>query len=141
MRHWRILGRALVVIGIGTVLVLKASVTGSISGAVTDPSGAAVQGAKVTLHNPDTGLRQEATTGSDGSYEFLVVPVGEHYTIDVEASGFKPYTQTGITLLVNQRLRADAQLALGTRSEEHTSELQSPAMISYAVFCWGCRRV
>jgi hypothetical protein len=103
--------------GLLCVLVLKASVTGSISGAVTDPSGAAVPGAKVTLHNPDTGLRQDATTGSDGSYEFLVVPVGEHYAIDVEASGFKPYTQTGITLLVNQRLRADAQLALGTEAQ------------------------
>src|SRR5258708_26948048 len=103
--------------GLLCVLVLKASVTGSISGTVADPSGAAIPGAKVTLHNPDTGLRQEATTGADGSYEFLVVPVGEHYTIDVEASGFKPYTQTGITLLVNQRLRADVQLALGTEAQ------------------------
>src|SRR6266436_381954 len=117
MRHKRILAIALAVVGMASVLVLKASVTGSISGAVTDPSGAAIPGAKVTLHNPDTGLRQEATTGSDGSYEFLVVPVGEHYSIDVEASGFKPYTQTGMTLLVNQRLRADAQLTLGTEKQ------------------------
>src|SRR6266446_3816750 len=119
MRHRRILASALamVVVGMGPVLLLKASVTGSISGAVTDPSGAAIPGAKVTLHNPDTGLRQDAMTGSDGSYEFLVVPVGEHYTLDVEANGFKPYTQTGITLLVNQRLRADAQLTLGTEKQ------------------------
>ena len=117
MRHTRILALVMAVFGLAFVVVLKASVTGSISGAVTDPSGAAIPGAKVTLHNPDTGLRQQATTEADGSFEFLVVPVGEHYTIDVEANGFKPYTQTGITLLVNQRLLANAQLALGTEAQ------------------------
>ena len=119
MRHRRILASALAVVvaGLMPVLLLKASVTGSISGTVADPTGAAVPGAKVTLHNPDTGFRQEATTGADGNYEFLVVPVGEHYSIDVEANGFKPYTETGITLLVNQRLRADAQLTLGTEKQ------------------------
>jgi hypothetical protein len=81
MRHRLILASAFAVVSMASVFVLKASVTGSISGTVADPSGAAVPGAKVTLHNPDTGLRQEATTGADGSYEFLVVPVGEHYTL------------------------------------------------------------
>jgi hypothetical protein len=119
MRQTRIFVSALamMLIGMGSVPEVRASVTGSISGAVTDPTGAAVPGAKVTLHNPDTGLRQEATTGADGSYEFLVVPVGEHYSIEVEASGFKPYTETSITLLVNQRLRADAHLTLGTEKQ------------------------
>ena len=113
MRNRRII--AVVVAGLWSVLALRASVTGSISGAVTDPSGAGIPGAKVTLHNPDSGLHQETKSGSDGSYEFLVVPAGEHYTIEVEASGFKTYTQTGITLLVNQRLRADTLLRLGPR--------------------------
>jgi hypothetical protein len=119
MRNRRILPSALAVavVGMASALVMKGSVTGSISGAVTDTSGAAIPGAKVTLHNPDTGIRQDVTTGPDGNFEFLVVPVGEHYTVDVEASGFKPYTQTGITLLVNQRLRADAELALGTEAQ------------------------
>src|SRR5215467_6771222 len=73
MTHRRILASALalMLVVIGSVSVLKASVTGSISGTVADPTGAAVPGAKVTLHNPDTGLRQEVTTGSDGGYEFL----------------------------------------------------------------------
>jgi hypothetical protein len=118
-QRW-ILASALVVltvVGMGSFLVLKASVTGSISGIVTDPSGAAVPGAKVTLRNTDTGLVQETTTGSDGSYEFLVVPVGEHYILEVAARGFKTFTQTGITLLVNQRLRADARLALGAETQ------------------------
>jgi Carboxypeptidase regulatory-like domain/TonB dependent receptor len=107
----------LAVVGMGSILVLKAGVTGSISGAVTDPSGAAVPAAKVILRNSDTGLVLETRTGSDGSYEFLVVPVGEHYILQVAASGFKTYTQTGITLLVNQRLRADARLAVGTETQ------------------------
>lgn len=119
MKRRRILAGALAIVAVGLwpVSALKASVTGSISGAVTDPSGAAIAGARVTLHNPDSGLRQEAKTGSDGSYEFLVVPAGEHYILDVQANGFKTYTQTGITLLVNQGLRADALLTLGTEAQ------------------------
>ncbi len=119
MKYRRILAGALaiVVAGLWPVSALRASVTGSIAGAVTDPSGASIAGAKVTLHNPDSGLRQETKSGSDGNYEFLVVPVGEHYSLEVEANGFKTYTQTGITLLVNQRMRVDALLTLGTEAQ------------------------
>jgi hypothetical protein len=82
MRHRRFLvgALAIVIAGLWPVSALRASVTGSRSGAVTDPSGAAIAGAKVTLDNPDSGLRQETKTGSDGSYEFLAVPAGEHYS-------------------------------------------------------------
>ncbi len=92
---------------------LRADVTGTILGTVTDPSGAAVPGAAVTLNNPNTGLARKATTGSTGVYEFLVVPVGENYVVEVSAAGFQKATQTGITLLVNQKFRADFQLVVG----------------------------
>ena len=84
---------------------------------MTDPSGAAVPGARVTLRNPDTGLVRNTTTDSTGSYEFLAVQVGEHYVVEVEASGFRKTSQTGIKLLVNQRYRADFSLVLGATTQ------------------------
>src|SRR5437867_12546701 len=92
---------------------LRADVTGTILGTVTDPSGANVPGAKVTLSNTGTGFNHQATTDSTGFYQFLSVPVGENYAVEAEVSGFRKSTQTGIKLLVNQRYRADFQLVVG----------------------------
>lgn len=92
---------------------LRADVTGSILGTVTDPTGAAVPGAKVTLHNEGTGLNRTATTDTSGSFDFLAVPVGEGYVVQVEAAGFQKSTQSGLKLLVNQRFHADFQLVVG----------------------------
>lgn len=92
---------------------LRADVTGAVLGSVTDPSGAAVPGAKVTLHNPDTGFNHTVTTDTAGSYEFLAVPVGENYVVEVEAPGFQKSSQSKLRLVVNQRYRADFQLVVG----------------------------
>ena len=92
---------------------LHADVTGSIFGAVTDPSGATVLNASVTLKNPDTGLDRKVQTDTTGRYEFLSVPVGERYAVQVEAQGFRTSVQTGIKLLVNQTYRADFKLVVG----------------------------
>ena len=92
---------------------LHADVTGAILGTVSDPSGAAVPGAKITLHNPNTGLERSTTTDTTGSYEFLAVPVGEGYVVEAEAQGFQKSSQSNLKLLVNQRFRADFQLVVG----------------------------
>jgi hypothetical protein len=90
------------------------TVSASISGLVTDPTGAAVPGASVVLRNANTGLVVTTTTGAQGLYAFPIVPVGTDYTVTVTAEGFKTYVNRGITLLVNQAMRVDAQLALGS---------------------------
>ncbi|HET7213359.1 MAG TPA: carboxypeptidase regulatory-like domain-containing protein, partial [Terriglobia bacterium] len=96
---------------------LKAqTVSGSISGVVTDPSGAAIPTASITLTNQDTGTVSKTSTNSSGVYGFPVVPVG-HYSISVEARGFKTYVQSGITLLINQDMRVDARLAIGSAQQ------------------------
>ena len=92
---------------------VRADVTGTILGNITDPSGAAVPGAAVTLSDASKGFRREAVTDSIGFYQFLAVPVGENYVINVEVQGFRKSTQTGIKLLVNQKYRADLQLQVG----------------------------
>src|SRR3989454_356598 len=91
----------------------RADVTGTILGNVTDPSGAAVPGATVTLGNPNTGFSRQTSTDPIGFYQFLAVPVGENYVVEVELKGFRKSTQPGIKLLVNQKYRADFQLVVG----------------------------
>jgi Carboxypeptidase regulatory-like domain len=74
---------------------LIAGITATISGTVTDPTGAIVAGATVTATNVDTGVALSQTTNSQGFYSFPELPVGK-YTIDVKMSGFKAYQQTGV---------------------------------------------
>ena len=107
----------LMAVALAHAILARADVGGAILGTVTDPSGAAVPGARVTLRNPDTGLVRNTTTDSTGSYEFLAVQVGEHYVVEVEASGFRKASQIGIKLLVNQRYRADFSLVLGATTQ------------------------
>ena len=71
----------------------------SLTGAVYDHSGAAVAGATVTLSNADKGISRTFTTGPDGHYTFTLVPAGT-YTLKVEMTSFRPYTQNGIMLAV-----------------------------------------
>jgi len=95
---------------------LLADVTGKILGTVTDPSGAVVVGATVTLHNGLTGY--ERTVKSDAAgYQFLAVPIGDGYEVRVESQGFEKAVQTGITLLVNQDFRADFALHVGATAQ------------------------
>ena len=93
--------------------VAWADVTATILGTVTDPSGAAVPGAHVTLQNSSTGLARQAVTDTAGNYEFLVIPIGAGYSVNIEVQGFEKAIQSGITLLVNLRYRADFRLVVG----------------------------
>jgi hypothetical protein len=94
----------------------RADVTGAISGTVRDSAQAVVAGARVTIVNVQTNVSQETTTGADGTYHFLALQPGA-YKITVTATGFQTYTDTGITLQVNDQLRADVTLQVGTVAE------------------------
>ena len=96
---------------------LRADVVGTISGTVTDRSGAVIPNATVELKNGDTGYDRQTTVNSTGFYEFPSVPIGDHYQIEVHADGFKPLNQSDITLLVNQTYRADFRLDVGSVSQ------------------------
>ncbi|HKU26061.1 MAG TPA: carboxypeptidase-like regulatory domain-containing protein, partial [Candidatus Sulfotelmatobacter sp.] len=90
--------------------------TGSITGTVTDTSGAVVNGAKVTLTNEGTGATLSVTTSSDGSYTFSPVRIGS-YKIDASAQGFKTVTQTHVAVNVNANVLANLKLPPGSVSE------------------------
>lgn len=98
---------------------------GTILGHVTDSSGGALVGAKVTVRSLGTGVSTEFKTNSAGDY-VLVNLVPGTYELTVEAQGFKSGHTTGLVLEVDQTLRQDYQLTVGavTESVEVTTETQ-----------------
>ncbi len=89
-----------------------ASINGSISGVVKDPTGAVIPNAEVTVLNVGTNISQTVHTDGLGAYSFLSVPVGR-YRLEVKASGFESYRQTEIVVNDNDKLRFDVTLQLG----------------------------
>src|SRR5256885_12850143 len=94
-----------------------ADVTGSILGTVKDRSQGVVAGAKIAVTNAETNFRQEATSGADGSFRFLVLPVGV-YKLSVTANGFRPFEESNIEVKVNDQLRFDVVLDVGNVNEK-----------------------
>ena len=91
--------------------------TASLGGSVADATGSAVPGAKVTVHNNDTGLTRSVTTADDGSYLFSLLPIGV-YRLTVEKEGFSHYTQEGIILTVSEAATQDVALKLGALNQQ-----------------------
>ena len=89
---------------------------GTITGTVTDTTGAVVPDAQVTLLNTDQGITVQTKTNSTGGYTFSPVRIG-HYTITVTAHGFAKTTQTNLTLNVAQTLQANISLKPGAATE------------------------
>jgi hypothetical protein len=88
---------------------------GSIQGSVTDSTGAAIPGAKVTVSSPSTGLSRTVIANDRGEYVASELPLGT-YSITVEKEGFRTTTLTEIPVRVGAPARADAKLAAGTVS-------------------------
>ncbi len=107
-----------------SVPVFCQNATGRITGIVTDPVGAAVGGAKVTIANSSTGVRSEVTTGADGSYQILDLPIGP-YTVTVEQAGFAKIVTKDSDLTINQTLRVDVQMKLGSVADSVSVESQA----------------
>ncbi len=93
-----------------------AGVTGSISGIVTDPTGAVVTGAQVVVIETQTGIRTETVTDGKGYYNFPTLPIGT-YDLEVHQAGFKTFHQTEITIDANSAIKIDVGLQVGSTSE------------------------
>jgi hypothetical protein len=108
-----------------TVVCLPSAVlaqdTASITGTVTDPSGADVANAQVTVSNPVKGVTHSVATNGSGDYLFAALPIGT-YDLTVSAQGFKKYQAKGVILRVAQQARADVTLQVGATQE--TIEVQ-----------------
>ena len=111
------------------VLCLAQATTGSVSGQVTDPSGSAIQGAKVSITNVDEGLITTASTSSSGSFTQTALPPA-HYTITVEAPGFSTVSVPRFTLDIDQRARFNLKLNLGSVNTDVTVTDTAPELQS-----------
>ncbi len=96
--------------------LLYGQATGSISGTVTDATGAPVAGAKVTVTVPATGATREAVTDSNGHYVVPLLGVG-NYTVRVEQQGFQPAEAKDVRLQVDEHRELDFKLNLATVKE------------------------
>jgi hypothetical protein len=93
-------------------VLVWASVGGSISGTVKDPSGSVIPNSEVTIREINTGLSYHAHTDSKGYYTLPLLPVG-HYDLEVQAVGFRGYQRRNIVLDTNAALEIDASLEVG----------------------------
>src|SRR6516162_9766627 len=99
-----------------TTFVRAQTTYGSITGSVTDSTGAAVIGARVTLTDVGTSQARTQPSGADGLFTFVNLVPGT-YKIDVEKQGFKHFTRADVIVQVNQSTTVNASLAVGEFSE------------------------
>ena len=99
--------------------------TGTIEGVVRDSSGGIVPNATVTVQNVDTNQTRTLTTNEAGEYRAPALQVG-HYTVKVEKDGFRTLTQQGLTLEVQQELVVNADMQVGTATQEVTVTAEAP---------------
>ncbi|HEU0124270.1 MAG TPA: carboxypeptidase regulatory-like domain-containing protein [Bryobacteraceae bacterium] len=111
--------KSIALVGILGAVLCAQEFRSTISGRVTDPSGAAVPGVKILATEKNTGAKAEATTGGEGEYTLPFLPPGP-YTLTAEHGGFKKHVQDGITLGTNVRLAVDIALQVGSQSDAIT---------------------
>ena len=100
-------------------LYVSAEDLATIVGTVTDPSGASIANAKITVSNPAVGFMRSYQSNSAGEYTAARIPLGS-YEVTAEVSGFQVLKRTGITLDAGQTLRVDLQLKVGQENEQVT---------------------
>jgi hypothetical protein len=114
IRGWNLLSCFLLLL-IGCTLSVAQTITGSITGTVTDAGGAVVTGATVTASNVATGVSVPTQTNGTGVYTLKFLPIGQ-YTVAVTAAGFETSTTALFTLEVAQEARIDVKLTVGSVS-------------------------
>jgi len=118
LAHW------LFYINLGLVLIFASTIpswgqftTARLSGTVSDPSGAVVAGATITVQDLGTAYSQTTNSSPTGQYLFPSLPVGT-YQVTVSMAGYSKYVQKGIVLSVGQAATQDVQLQVGSVSEQ-----------------------
>lgn len=107
------------------VCFVSAQENAELSGAVTDPSGAVIPNANVTLTNSATGEVRTSATNDAGLYDFPALHIGS-YSLKVTAAGFQTYETTGIVMNVAATVREDVKLQVGASTQ--TVRVEANAM-------------
>ncbi len=101
----------------GLALAQGTGASGALRGTITDPSGAAVPKATITVTQPDKGIHRTATIGDSGQYSVLNLPP-DTYSVTAEMAGFQTVTYKNVVVNVGQQLVLDIKLALATVKNE-----------------------
>jgi hypothetical protein len=115
---------AVLVLGVSSIGRLSAQATGSISGTVTDASGAAISDTSIQVKNLGTGLTRTTQTDPQGRYRFPELGIGD-YEISASKMGFSTGVRTGVTLSVGAQPVIDIQLQIGQQTQTVTVEGQA----------------
>jgi hypothetical protein len=107
------------------VPAVRAQVSASLTGLITDPSGARVRSAAITVKNVETGTTRSTVSDDAGRYQVLALPVGE-YGIKVSRTGFREQIRSGIHLAVGQEAVVDLTLGVGEVKEQVTVKEDAP---------------
>ena len=117
----------LVTQGTTTMFAQNMASTASVSGIVTDPQGARVANAALTLSSMDQGITRKFTTTSTGTYSFSLLPPAT-YTMKIVVGGFAPFEQDGIDLQVDQAVVLNPTLAVGNESQQVVVSGEAPLL-------------
>lgn len=120
-----------ILLGLAAATSLAAAANGgSIAGVVQDASGGAVAQATVSARSAATGIEHTTVTNSTGFYAFPALPGGS-YEVRSERAGFRPFLQTGVTVVSEAALRVDIRLEVGPHNETVTVN-ESPGRVETA---------
>ncbi len=103
------------------------NIFGSIVGTVSDPSGAVLPGATITVSNLATSEKREVTADAQGNYQVLSLGRGQ-YKVDIDSSGFRHFSRSPIDVVVNQVSRLDVTMTVGEASQVITVTGAPPIM-------------
>jgi hypothetical protein len=112
----------------GAVVAQAQTSRGTVSGAITDPSGAVVVGASIFLTNRETGVRRAAKSNEDGIYRFDAVDLGQ-YDIEVTQRALRPFTGTSITAEANRTTTFDIRLEVGALDQQVTVSAEASEVL------------
>src|SRR6185437_6221656 len=102
---------------------------GTISGLVTDPSGAVIKDAPINIKNKATGFTRQTKSENDGTYSAPALPAGD-YEVQVQVQGFRTILRE-VTVTVGVIVKADLPLELGQATEIVTVQAAGAAQINY----------
>jgi len=105
-----------ILLGAVSAASLLAQDTASLIGTVTDPTGAAVANAQVSIDNAERGVHRKLATNQAGEYSAPALPAPVPYDVTVTAQGFKKYQAKGVILRVAEKTRVDVNLQVGSSS-------------------------
>ncbi len=103
------------------------AVSGNIIGTVTDPSGAGIPAATITVKNVGIGVSTQVTTNNSGNYTVADFTPG-NYTVTITQAGFQKVTQQNVAVIASQTAPVDASLKLGQETQEVTVSEAPPGI-------------